>query len=252
VDREFRASDGTRLHYVAVGGQGSTVVLLHGLGTDARITWMATGVAEALSAHHRVLAIDLRGHGESDKPHDPARYGHRLWLDVLELMDTLGVSRAHVHGYSLGGTLVRELVARHPERWLSASFGGAGVPETDSLAAAPAEPTPPDTLGESAARTEARRLAVGRDEAAINALLASAPQGRTAFDLATLRLPLLAIVGEYDRPLWRTQRLRREAPDFTLVVLRGKSHLTAALPGYMPPEYTSALGRFIDAHDATR
>jgi len=68
-------------------------------------------------------------------------------------------------------------------------------------------------------------------------------------DLRKVDIPVLAINGEYDRPLAKTHRMWRELRDFTSVVLPGKSHLTAIVPGYMPPEYLAATVRFIDAHD---
>ena len=147
--------------------------------------------------------------------------------------------------------MIHELLAHHPDRFLSAAFGGSGVPETDSarLASLPAEPPAPESAEQAAATKVVQRLTAGNDTIALRALLASPPQGRTPLDVAALRLPLLVIVGEYDQPVRRTQRLRREARDFTSVVLPGKSHRTAAVPGFMPPEYIATLTRFIDSHD---
>ena len=61
---------------------------------------------------------------------------------------------------------------------------------------------------------------------------------------------MLAINGEFDSPWAKTFRLWREARDFTNVILPGKSHLTAIVAGYMPPEYPDSLERFIESNDA--
>ena len=67
-------------------------------------------VAEALVKNHHVVAIDVRGHGTSDKPKDAAMYGDRIWKDVLELMDHLKIEKAHIHGYSMGGAITTQLL----------------------------------------------------------------------------------------------------------------------------------------------
>ena len=69
-------------------------------------------------------------------------------------------------------------------------------------------------------------------------------------DLAGVKVPVLAITGEFDRPAWRTQRMWRELRDFRSVVLAGKNHLTAAgFLGPMPPQYVDSLVNFINAND---
>ena len=63
---------------------GEAVVLLHGRGNTVDI-WTATGLLQRLSTNHHVGAFDARGHGKSDKPHDPKQYGRELALDVVRL-----------------------------------------------------------------------------------------------------------------------------------------------------------------------
>ena len=72
------ASDGVKIHYMELGGQGSPVILIHGYTANAEGKWFKSGLAQALAAKHRVVAIDARGHGQSDKPHDPLKYGPRM------------------------------------------------------------------------------------------------------------------------------------------------------------------------------
>ena len=96
----FTASDGTKIHYFDIAGKGSPVVLIHGYTANAEGKWLKSNIAQTLAKNHRVIAIDARGHGKSDKPHDPAKYGPRMATDVVELLDHLKIPKAHIHGYS--------------------------------------------------------------------------------------------------------------------------------------------------------
>lgn len=101
--RFFRTRDGLRLHYLShpctKAGSASYCILLHGFTNDAHV-W--DGLAGALQAEHHVIALDLRGHGDSDW--DPERkYSHwQLAEDLQEFLDSLGSLTIHVVGHSLG------------------------------------------------------------------------------------------------------------------------------------------------------
>ena len=90
---------------------------------------MYRGLMRALADRYRVIALDNRGHGASEGPHDPALYGAGTHMaeDVVRLMDHLGVGRADVMGYSMGAWITGHLAVRHPERLRSAIFGGLGM-----------------------------------------------------------------------------------------------------------------------------
>jgi 2-succinyl-6-hydroxy-2,4-cyclohexadiene-1-carboxylate synthase len=98
-------------------GEGEAVVLLHGF-TGSSASWGP--VLPGLAERHRVVAVDLLGHGESDAPDDPGRYAMpRVAADIAALLDQLGVERAHLAGYSMGGRLALYLALASPERWRS-------------------------------------------------------------------------------------------------------------------------------------
>jgi pimeloyl-ACP methyl ester carboxylesterase len=80
------------------------VVLHHGFVADAHSNWLAPGVVDALlGAGRRVIAPDARGHGRSQKPHDPARYGEqRMARDLAVLIDVIGADEVDLVGYSMG------------------------------------------------------------------------------------------------------------------------------------------------------
>ena len=126
------SSDGLKIHYLELGTSGTPVILIHGYTANAEGKWVKSGIAQALAARHRVIAIDARGHGKSDKPHDPAKYGPRMAADVIELMDHLKIAKAHVHGYSMGGSILTQILAKHPDRLTTAIYGGSGPQETDA------------------------------------------------------------------------------------------------------------------------
>src|SRR5215468_2454987 len=116
----FVASDGVYIHYLTAGTTGSWVVLIHGYSDSAQRMWFTTGIAPALAKNHRVVALDNRNHGESDKP-QPNGTGRAM--DVIELMDHLKIQKAHIHGYSMGGGMTGQLLAIAPERFITAGFG---------------------------------------------------------------------------------------------------------------------------------
>ena len=125
LSEHFFDSDGTKIHYLAAG-EGEPVILIHGFTANAWNNWMETGVFGKLAGNFRVIAIDARGHGKSDKPHDPAVYGTNMAQDVLNLMDHLEIKKAHVGGYSMGGFVTMKLISMAPSRFESAIVAGAG------------------------------------------------------------------------------------------------------------------------------
>jgi pimeloyl-ACP methyl ester carboxylesterase len=109
-----------------VVGEGLPIVLLHGF-SDARASWREHGYVDALvAAGRQAILIDARGHGDSLKPLDPADYAleHRV-ADVIAVLDRLGIERADLWGYSMGGWIALGLVRDFPERVRSAIVGGA-------------------------------------------------------------------------------------------------------------------------------
>ena len=98
--------------YYEVEGQGPPLVLQHGIAMSLEF-WRHYGYVEALRKRYQLVLIDARGHGASDKPHDPAAYRTELMAgDVLAVLYDLGITTAHYYGYSLGAAIGFE-VARH-------------------------------------------------------------------------------------------------------------------------------------------
>lgn len=125
----FEASDGVGIVWHEWGEDDARppVVLHHGFAASAKLNWVGAGVVKALTeAGRRVIAIDARGHGESDKPHDPAFYGEdRMARDLSELFDRLGVDEVDLVGYSMGAIVSLICATREP-RLRRLVIGGVG------------------------------------------------------------------------------------------------------------------------------
>jgi pimeloyl-ACP methyl ester carboxylesterase len=242
----FTASDGVKIHYLTAGTTGSWVVLIHGYTDNAQRMWFATGIAPAIARNHRVVALDNRNHGQSDKP-VPGGSGRPQ--DVIELMDYLKIQRAHVHGYSMGGGITGQLLALIPDRIITAGFGGSGIQETDPRLRAQAiamDEALPKAQGTDAAGMERFRSRVSTLRPAGSAPVSATPP---ALDLTALNIPILAVNGTFDSPYAKTQRIWREARIFQNVLLAGKTHLTAIASSGAPPLYIESIARFIDTYD---
>ena len=115
---------GVRIHY-EVEGTGPPLVLQHGF-TDSIGGWRQFGYVDALKGSYRLILLDARGHGASDKPRDPAAYDMALRAsDVVAVLDELGVERAHYLGYSMGGRIGFDTARLALERLRSLLIGGA-------------------------------------------------------------------------------------------------------------------------------
>ena len=256
-DKFWTHADGTKFHYLE-WGTGTPVILIHGSGGTAA-NWMANGLAASLAKTNRVLAIDMRGHGQTVGP-DGKRQQRtpNMDLDVLAFMDAMGIKRAHIGGFSMGGAITGQLMARAPERFISAHFGGSGVREDEGSEFA--KMIPPDPKGTAPLDAEARRLYQARQaaEAAKAGIKAGATEKpelssqpvpaavpRPPLDLTKIGFPILAVVGEFDQPYTRTYRLWREATNFQRVILRNRGHLSSYMAGMCPEVYRDALTDFI-------
>jgi pimeloyl-ACP methyl ester carboxylesterase len=259
----FTTSDGVKLHYVEQG-KGAPVILIHGAGGSAVGNWFNNGIAAKLVDTNRVIGIDMRGHGLSE-----AGDRSKMASDVLEFMAQQKIEKAHIGGYSMGGGITLRLMTSNPEKFITAHFGGSGITEIAEFR----DKVPADKTGEApmeakaraayqavqAARGSARGEEVGNNAAALRAraapagaaaapTAAAAPRAAPAapsIDLKSIRFPVIAINGDYDRPFAKTHRMWRELDNFTSVVLVDHGHLSAVMAGITPPEYAGSLDKFI-------
>ena len=269
-DKYFDAG-GVRLRYVEQGA-GEPVVLVHGF-TNTLEVWAKNGIVQDLARNYRVIAFDSRGHGKSDKPHEPARYGREMALDVVRLLDHLGIQRAHIAGYSLGGYVVSQLLTLHPERFLSATLvAGSGRFNWDDARARLAEQEANERERECISRSMLFRLAppnaprpsedslkalsatcfadTTQDRFALAALTRSrADQAITPAATAAVKVPTLAVVGTDDPEKAGLDALVQIRPAVKLVIINGATH--AGPRGVLGrPELIAALRAFLSEHPA--
>jgi pimeloyl-ACP methyl ester carboxylesterase len=119
----YADNHGVRIHY-RTEGVGRPLVLQHGF-TESIEDWSECGYVDALKQRFRPILVDARGHGGSDKPHDPSAYllENRVG-DVVAVLNVLGIEKAHFWGYSMGGWIGFGMAAFAPERVDRLVIGG--------------------------------------------------------------------------------------------------------------------------------
>ena len=269
ADDRYFDSQGVKIRYVDEGS-GAPIVLVHGFTGAIEPAWIATGVLPNLARDHRVIAFDLRGHGRSGKPHDAAAY-NQIGEDLIRLLDHLGIRRAHVVGYSLGGIIAAKLLTTRPERLITATLGGSahrrgeGASSDRAAEAAARElesglpyrtliistlPSDEPRPAEEVIRGISRRMVAANDPLAHAALYrARRALLVTSTELASAPVPTLAIVGSADPVLPRIKALKAACPAMQLIVVDGATHPTGHARGLPSrPEFVAAIRAFVKAH----
>ena len=264
LEDKFLDAGGVRIRYIDTG-KGEAIVLLHG-GTSNLESWTSRGVVDNLARDFRVIAFDARGHGRSDAPREPSAYGRQQALDVVRILDALKINRAHIVGFSLGGSTVAQLLTLHPERFLTAvqvAAAGrtpeeAGDPRIETEAAEIARDCisrsrvmrqAPDGMKPTDAEIQKRitdcRANKNFDPLAVAASLRGyRDQAVTPEQMAGLRVPTLGIVGTLDHTLQSMRQLKTIRPGMKLVLLEGVSH-TGATGIQGRPELVAEIRAFI-------
>ena len=194
ADAHHFDSDGVKIRYFS-DGQGDALVLIHGFSGSADTAWIRPGVFDALAdSGFRVIALDNRGHGGSDKPHEPDAYGVNMAEDVRRLLDHLDLERAHVVGYSMGAKIANTFRSRHPQRVITLTLGGYGWPWRGQAV----------TLEESRESLMQRAPMPGNDIDALAAYrVVSNDLVPSEDELQGNRIPTLSIVGTEDTVVMR-------------------------------------------------
>ncbi len=205
------AADGVRLNVIEFGpADGEVVLAVHGFASNAGLNWINAGWERPIAdAGYRLVAFDLRGHGESDRPEDPEAY----WLttladDALRVLDAVGADRAHWLGYSLGSRLGLQVARQAPERLRSLSLGGT----------ASADP--------AAERLIALVDALGLDDPALSAFARGVSADAPPFPDAPLGIPTLLVAGSDDEIAEGAERLAKRL-GARYVELPGRTHANA-------------------------
>ena len=262
---QFFHSNGVRLRYVEQGS-GPAIVLMHGLTGTLDRHFVANGVFATLAKDHRAIAVDLRGHGKSDKPHQPNAYGDEMARDVVRLLDHLKIERAHVLGYSLGAIIAGRLATMHPERVASLAyvaslplregdttmekFAADSIADLESdipfkslmIGLQPPGSKPPS---DDEIRKAVAPLVAANDVKALAALWRGYKTlGVSDRQLAALKIPSIVLVGSEDISAAGVPQLNKTQPQIRTLVVAGAQH--GGPDGVMRrPEFMSALQQFL-------
>ncbi len=230
---DFMSGD-TRLHYETAGPEhGSPTLLVHGFCSNFDLNWVGSRWVDTLvRAGRRVIGLELRGHGRSDKPHDPSAYGERMVDDVINLLDHLGLDRVDYIGYSMGSEIGIRVVVEHPERVRRAVLAGVGNNVIDpwNHGEAVARRLRGDLAEESPAAIMFQRFAVAvpnNDLEALACCITGRTAPLTADQLASIRVPVLLAVGGADPIARNARQLADKIPTAEFFEVPGRDHTTA-------------------------
>ena len=264
VEGKYFDSNGVRIHY-NVEGEGEPVVLIHGFAVNGDINWRLPGITEALKKNFRVITMDLRGHGLSDKPHDATQYGLEMVKDILRLLERLEIKRAHLVGYSLGGFIVLKLASTLPERLISAAVLGAGWEPADNNTFEQALFKIADSLESgktigpisghlgpkprkpSLVHTWGVKIMTGyfNDKMALAAMIRSIPKFAPSEEsLQNISVPLCIIVGSLDPFKSSAEAMAGRLKDYQLIIVERADHIRTLTR----KETLDSLRRFLIQH----
>ena len=247
VEGSFFENDGVKIHYTDEG-VGIPVVLLHGFAANSDLNWRRPGICQRLLGEgFRVITMDLRGHGKSDKPHDVSKYGEKMAQDVAKLLEYTGIEKAHLVGYSLGGFIALKCAVLYPDRWItltamasgwddpqnSNSFGALEKALNDYESGKPVGPLINyfDETGEMKTgflHTQWFKILTTyfNDREAIMAIIRSARRlGISKEELASIQIPVCGIAGDED-PILNKAKALAGAPNNKVIFINGANHIT--------------------------
>jgi pimeloyl-ACP methyl ester carboxylesterase len=227
---EFR-SDGVRLHYVLAGpDDGRPIVLVHGYCSDYALNWVGSRWQETLANDGRlVLGLDCRGHGQSEKPHDPPAYARAtMAADVVRLLDHLDIADADYLGYSMGARIGLEAAIAHPDRFQRFVLGGLGRWGNGGRADLIArrmrgDETVDDPIAEMFYQFAASRP-INDLEALACCILGRQPP-LTPEQLGAIRRPVAIVVGDQDPIARGAAELASQIPGARCVAIPGRNHM---------------------------
>ncbi len=249
VKGKYFNSNGINIHYTDEG-RGEAVILLHGFAANSNLNFRKPGIIKLLKKEFRVVAMDLRGHGLSDKPHDSSKYGIEMVYDVIRLMDYLKIKKAHIVGYSMGGAITLKLATIAPERMITASPLGMGWEVATNSRLAKLLPDLQKALKKRKGinplaeniGTHGRRVGFlhtfmircvtkyFNDRYALSALLSKIMDFKiTEDELRNIPVPVLSIIGSNDPLKLGVDAMVGKVKNHKVVVIEGANHITAVM-----------------------
>jgi len=227
-------SAGVEIAY-EVWGQGPPILLIHGFASNRFVNWRDTGWVKVLTeAGYQVIALDNRGHGESEKLYGSAQYSAPMMADdARRLLDHLGIAKAAVMGYSMGARIAAFLTMQNPERVRCAVFGGlasrmiTGVGGAEAIGLAMEAATLADVTDRDARGFRIFADSTKSDRRALAACIRSSRVKIKEEALAAITVPVLVVAGELDEVAGNVEGLTSIIPGSQGVVLPRRNHMNA-------------------------
>lgn len=218
-----------------VAGNGPPVLCIHGFASSGKVNWIDTGWVQTLvDAGYTAITLDNRGHGASEKPHDPeAYYPNMMADDALALLDHLGIERAALLGYSMGARIAAFLAYDHPERVVAAIFGGMGMnvinglTDGNDIIAGLRAPALADLTHPTARQFRIFADHTGSDREALAACMETSRQPMARADVRRIEVPVLVAVGEADEMAGPPEQLAELLPAGEAFVIPRRDHMRA-------------------------
>ncbi|QFU16864.1 alpha/beta fold hydrolase [Microvirga thermotolerans] len=231
----FFNSDGVSIAYIDVApesGQGDPILLIHGFASNHAVNWVNTlWVKTLLREGYRVIALDNRGHGQSEKLYRPEDYeSGTMAADACRLLDHLGIERADVMGYSMGARITAHLALAAPERMRSAILGGLGIHLVEGvglplgIADAMEAPSLDDLTDPMQRMFRAFAEQTKSDLKALAACIRGSRQVLTREEAASIRVPTLVAVGTEDDVAGSGPELAALIPTAVPLDIPGRDH----------------------------
>ena len=238
-------------------GSGPPLLLLHGITQNAS---SFDPLIRRLKSSFRIIALDCRGHGDSDKPRKVADYGSNMVEDVKNLLAQLKIEKVHLLGTSMGAEIALRFTAYNPSSVLSLTVIGSGLSsdkESENyLAVGEALKKhhsfgpwikatggmgyfSPDKIGIATADSMLR----GQDIEALSSVFLSMPEiiNLTENEISTLTMPVLGICGELDEERPAIERMVGKIPNFSLKILANRGHMDLD----QDPSYYATIEAFL-------
>ena len=216
-------------------GEGDPIVLVHGFASSKNVNWVyPTWVSDLRKDGRRVIALDNRGHGESEKLYDPAQYSiPAMASDTIALMDHLDIARADVMGYSLGGRIAGWLGLNQPARLRSAILAGIGIGlingggPGENVAVALGAPTLEDVTDPIGRTFRAFADQTRSDRRALAACLRGSRGLMRGEEAAAITVPVLIAVGTADEVAGSAAALGKIIPGSEVLDIPNRDHMRA-------------------------
>lgn len=232
MDMQHFDANGVDIAYLDEG-EGLPILLIHGFASTAHVNWVNTGWVDFLVEHgRRVIALDNRGHGDSEKLYDESAYtAPQMAQDALGLLDHLDIGKADVMGYSMGARIATFMTLERPERIRRLLIGGLGIHLVKGLGGAREiseallAPSLEEVKDAQGRMFRAFAEQTGSDLRALAACIRATRVPIAREDVAGITVPTLIAVGSRDEVAGSPHELADIMPNARVLEIPGRDHM---------------------------